>query len=149
MSGKYERDMEFDRKSKIKLESAPDVLTDYYYNLIGSGKSYRTAYNYICYIMNFINFIYKRCPNDFYLNIKPSHINKYISSLRVKTTNGEVKPTSDSFKTIHWSALNSFFQFLVPDYITSNPVASTQRPKMKDNPKVTYLTSEEISDVLK
>lgn len=149
MSGKYEKDMAFDNKAKIKLESAPDILTDYYYHLIGSGKSYRTAYNYICYIISFINFTYKRCPNDFYLNIKPSHINKYISSLRTKVSHGEVKPTSDSFKTVHWSALNSFFQFLVPEYITSNPVASTQRPKMKDNPKVTYLTSDEISDILK
>ena len=43
---------------------------------------------------------------------------------------------------------NSFFQFLVPDYISINPVSSTQRPKMKDNPNVTYLDPQEISKIL-
>jgi site-specific recombinase XerD len=37
---------------------------------------------------------------------------------------------------------------LVPEYIDSNPVAITQRPKMKDNPQVTYLTSDEIARLL-
>lgn len=149
MSGRYERDISFENKTKIRLQNAPSILTDYYYSLIGSGKSYATAYNYVCYIMNFVNFTFKRkCPEDFYLTVKSSHINKYIASLRTTTRKGEVKATSDSIKTVHWSALNSFFQFLIPEYISTNPVANTQRPKMKDNPNVTYLTQEEIAKVL-
>ena len=149
MSGRYERDMAFENKTKIKLQSAPSILTDYYYSLVGAGKSYATAYNYICYIMNFVSFTFKnKCPEDFYLTIKSSHINKYIASLRTTSRNGEIKSTSDSIKTVHWSALNSFFQFLIPEYMTDNPVANTQRPKMKDNPHVTYLTKEEIAKVL-
>lgn len=150
MSGRYEKEMSFDNKAKAKLSNAPSVLNEYYYSLIGAGKSYATAYNYICYIINFLNFTFNgECAEDFYLNVKTSHINKYISSLRTTNKNGKIKSTSDSFKTIHWSALNSFFQFLVPEYISTNPVANTQRPKMKDNPHVTYLTQEEISNVLK
>lgn len=149
MSGKYEKDKAFEDKINIKLKNAPSILTDYYYNLIGSGKSYETAYKYICYVINFLDFTFKgKYPKDFYLNIKPLHVNKYIASLRTKKVNGEIKPTSDSLKTGCWSALNSFFQFLIPDYITINPVSNTQRPKMKDNPEVTYLTETEISDVL-
>lgn len=150
MSGRYERDLKYDTKTKLKLNDAPSILTDYYYSLIGSGKSNITAYNYICYVMGFLKFTFKdKCPDNFYLDVKSSDINRYISSLRVKNINGEMRKTSDSLKTVHWSALNSFFQFLVPEYINSNPVSNTQRPKMKDNPNVTYLTQEEISNVLK
>lgn len=150
MSGRYEKEMAFENKTKLKLQKEPMILTEYYYSLIGSGKSYATAYNYICYVINFLNFTYKKKhPEDFYLNIRSAHINKYIASLRTREINGEVKRTSDSIKTVHWSALNSFFQFLIPEYINDNPVTNTQRPKMKDNPNVTYLTSEEISKVLK
>ena len=150
MSGRYERDMSFDNRAKAMLETEPVILSEYYYSLIGSGKSYATAYNYICYVINFLHFTFKHdCPDDFYLTVKPIHINKYMTSIRTKNDNGTVKNTSDSFQTSNWSALNSFFHFLVPEYITLNPVASTQRPKMKDNPEVTYLTEKEIAKVLK
>lgn len=149
MSGRYEKEMKFEKLTKEKLNGQPMVLTDYYYSLIGSGKSYATAYNYINYVISFLNFTFgDDCVEDFYLTVKSTHINKYISSLRTRTVKGEVKRTSDSIKTVHWSALNSFFQFLIPEYIDNNPVANTQRPKMKDNPEVTYLTREEISDLL-
>ena len=150
MSGRYEKEMAFENKTKLKLKNEPAVLTEYYYSLIGSGKSYATAYNYICYILNFIKYTFKRnYSEDFYLEVKPMDINKYISSLRTKRVNGKAVKTSDSLKTIHWSALNSFFQFLIPEYIATNPVANTSRPKMKDNPNVTYLTEDEIKGILK
>lgn len=149
MSGRYEKEMAFENKTQIKLQNEPAVLTEYYYSLIGSGKSYATAYNYICYIINFLKYTFnKNYSEDFYLEVKSTDINKYISSLRTKKSKGKSVRTSDSLKTIHWSALNSFFQFLVPDYIAVNPVANTKRPKMKDNPNVTYLTEEEIKGVL-
>ena len=69
-------------------------------------------------------------------------------SLRTREVKGKLERTSDSIKTVQWSALNAFFQFLIPDYITSNPVANTKRPKMRDNPNVTYLTPKEISKML-
>lgn len=150
MSGRHEKEMMFENRTIEKLKDAPSIVTEYYYSLIGAGKTYATTYNYINYIMSFIQFIFEDdCPEDFYLTVKPVHINKYIASLRTKTTKGKVEKTSDSIKTVHWSALNSFFQFLIPSYITANPVASTQRPKMKDNPDVTYLTPGEISAMFK
>lgn len=153
MSGKYEKDMKYEQYTKDKLKGEPDVLVEYYYSLLGAGKSYRTVYRYINYILNFLNFTfedeYKQKGRQFYLEVKPVHINKYISSLRNINKNGEVKKASDSIVTVQWSALNSFFQFLTPEYIATNPVAGTQRPKMKDNPNVTYLTNKEISKLLK
>ena len=152
MNGRYEKDMKFENKAKNRLVNQPEVLTEYYYSLVGAGKSYSTVYNYINYILKFLNFTFSeeyKLDKEFYAKVKPVHINKYIASLRTITKNGESKPTSDSIRTVHWSALNTFFQFLVPEYIDTNPVASTQRPKMKDKPNVTYLTSREITKLLK
>lgn len=149
MSGRYEKEKMFENRIDGKLKDAPKIVSDYYYSLIGAGKSYATTYNYINYIMTFLNFIFgKKIPEDFYLTVKSVDVNKYISSLRTRKVKGQIKRTSDSIKTVQWSALNSFFQFLVPDYISSNPVADTQRPKMRDNPSVTYLTQDEITLVL-
>ena len=148
MSGRHEKEIMFENRTLEKLNNEPSVLTEYYYSLIGSGKSYTTTYKYICYISNFLNFTFKdKCPEDFYTKVKSVHINKYIASLRTKEVKGKVERTSDSIKTVQWSALNSFFQFLVPNYIAENPVAGTKRPKMKDNPDVTYLTVEEIGKI--
>lgn len=150
MSGRYEKEKKFENRIVEKLKSAPPVITEYYYNLVGSGKSLTTTYNYINYVMAFINFIYgKKCRDDFYKEIKPVHINQYIASLRTKEVNGKIERTSDSIRTVQWSALNSFFQFLIPEYITENPVTNTSRPKMKDKPNVTYLTEDEIAKLLK
>ena len=149
MSGRYEKEVNLERKIKNRLCNAPAIINEYYYSLIGAGKSYDTAYRYINNVLSFIEFTFKDGLDDeFYLKIKPVHINKYISSLRTKNVNGNAERTSDSFRGVQWSALNSFFQFLVPDYISSNPVTNTTRPKNKDNPKVTYLTPDEIAGIL-
>lgn len=148
MSGRYEKEKKLEIKIKNRLNGVPAIVSEYYYSLIGSGKSYDTAYRYVNHIISFLNYTYQgKCDDKFYLNIKPIHINKYIASLRTKEVNGKVKRTSDSIRTVSWSALNSFFQFLVPDYLATNPVEGTTRPKMKDNPKVTYLTPEEIAKI--
>jgi integrase/recombinase XerC len=100
--------------------------------------------------MSFVAFTYgNNIPNNFYEQVKAVHINKYVASLRTKEAGGKTERTSDSFRAVQWSSLNSFFQFLIPEYIKENPVAYTNRPKMKDKPSVTYLTSEEISKLLK
>lgn len=148
-SGRYEKELVFETRTKNKLEHLPSVMTEYYYHLVGSGSSFITVDNYINYISMFLKFTFgDNIKDDFYLKVKAFHINKYISSLRTKVVGGQVKRTSDSLRAIHWSALNSFFQFLVPNYIKDNPVAETKRPKMKDNPNVTYLTKEEMGKII-
>ena len=147
MSGRHESEMKIDKKMLDILDDAPSVLEEYYSSLIGAGKSYRTAKLYIENVMSFINFLGDD-SEDFYERVKSSHINRYIASIRTKTVNGSTKNTSDSFKTVQWSSLNSFFQFLVPEYLSNNPVSYTHRPKMKDKPNVTYLTPDEIKIML-
>jgi site-specific recombinase XerD len=150
MSGRHEKELKFENRINEKIKNAPPIITEYYYSLVGAGKSYATTYNYINYLMSFLNFTFgNSCPKEFYLKVKSVHINKYISSLRTKEVNGKVERTSDSMRTVQWSALNTFFQFLVPEYIKENPVANTKRPKMKDNPNVTYLDTNEIASMIK
>jgi integrase/recombinase XerC len=150
LSGRYEKELNLERKIKNRLQNAPQIVGEYYYSLVGSGKSYETAYRYINYVLSFLQITFKeQYTEDFYLHVRPIHINKYITYLRTKEINGKIERTSDSIRSVHWSALNSFFQFLVPDYIDNNPVINTKRPKMKDNPHVTYLTPEEISKLIK
>lgn len=149
MSGRHEKEVKFEKRINENLKDMPQVINEYYYSLIGAGKSYATTYNYINYIISFLNFVFEgKCPEQFYTSVKPSHINRYIASLRTKTVKGSIERTSDSIRTVQWSALNSFFQFLVPDYISDNPVSFTSRPRMKDNPNVTYLTADEISKMM-
>lgn len=150
MSGRYEKEMKIDEKVREQLNKLPDVLTDYYYSMIGAGKSYITAKSYIYHVELFIKSKYKKnCPQDFYKDVTSTDINKYIASLRTKVVNNKKGKISDSYKTVAWSALNSFFQFLVPDYIKENPVFNTKRPPMKDNPEVTYLEEDEVNSLFK
>lgn len=145
MSGRLEKEQQIEQQVMKKLHSMPSILMDYYYSLIGAGKSYRTAKVYIENIIQFVKFTFgENVKEDFYTSVTSAHINRYIASLRTKTVKGKTERTSDSHKTLNWSSLNSFFQFLVPDYISTNPVSNTKRPKMKDNPNVTFLTEEEM-----
>lgn len=150
MSGRYEKEKKFEDRIAEKLKTSPKIITEYYYHLTGAGRSPMTSYNYLINVMSFLEFIYKdNIPDDFYKRIKAVDINKYIASLRTREVNGKTERTSDSFRAVQWSSLNSFFQFLIPEHIKENPVAYTNRPKMKDKPNVTYLTSEEITSLLK
>lgn len=149
MSGRYEKEMQIEKQMAKKLNDMPGVLTDYYHRLLSSGKSYRTAKAYVENVILFIKYTFgEKCKEDFYLEVNSNHIDRYMVSLRTKTVNGKTERTSDSYRTLNWSSLNSFFNFLVPNYISENPVANTERPKMKDNPNVTFLTPKEISKVL-
>jgi len=148
LSGRLEKERQIEQQVMKKLDSMPSILTDYYYSLIGAGKSYRTAKVYIENVIQFIKFTFgENIKEDFYSSVNATHINRYIASLRTKTVKGKTERTSDSHKTLNWSSLNSFFQFLVPDYISTNPVANTKRPQMKDNPNVTFLSTEEMAKI--
>lgn len=148
MSGRHEKEMQLEKLVLKKLNGMPTILTDYYHSLTASGKSYRTAKAYVENIILFIKYTFgDDCPEDFYRTVRSSHINRYMSSLRTKTIKGKTERTSDSYKTLNWSSLNSFFQFLIPEQISTNPVANTTRPKMRDNPNVTYLNTDEIAKI--
>jgi site-specific recombinase XerD len=149
MSGRYESESKLEEVIKVKLNELPPIVTDYYYSMIASGKSYTTTYEYVKGIARFIEAIdAKENKDKFYINVTETDINKYLAALRSKSKNGKPVSTSDSYKCSQWTILKSFFKFLMPKYMSHNPMEYIERPRNKDNPDVTFLTQEEIAKVI-
>ena len=88
--------------------------------------------------------------DDWYMDIKPVVIKKYIISLSTRNVANNVVKTSDDYQALRWSAINTFFKFLIMDsYIETNPMLKTSRPKANVSHKITHLSPEEIDKVLK
>lgn len=150
MNGRLEKELKSDKRMKEKLLTLPPIFTEFYFYLEGEGKSYTTLYNYINQNVDFMNYVLDDGQNDkFYLNVKASDINRYMASLRHKELNGKIIRVGDDIRAARWTALRSFFEFLKNnEYIKDNPIDKTNRPKIKTEHKVTYLTKEEIESVL-
>ena len=149
MNGRLEKELKSNSKMKKKLEALPSIFTEFYYALEGEGKSYTTLVNYINHNVDFMNYVTDGKPSeDFYLNIKPVDVNRYMASLRHKEVNGQIIRTGDDIRAARWTSLKTFFEFLKGDYIDENPLDKTKRPKIKTEHNVTYLVRDEINEVL-
>lgn len=149
MNGRLEKELKSESKMKKKLSGLPNIFTEFYYSLAGEDKSYTTLSNYISHNVDFMNYITNGERDDeFYLKVRPSDVNRYMASLRRKEVNGKVIRTGDDIRAARWTSLRAFFEFLKGDYIEDNPLDKTKRPKINTEHKVTYLTRNEIDNVL-
>lgn len=152
MNGRLEKELKFEEKMKKKLSCLPDIFTEFYYSLEGEGKSYTTLSNYISHNVDFMNYITNGEQNgEFYLNVRPSDINRYMASLRRKEVKGKIIRTGDDIRAARWTSLKTFFEFLKNNddvELNENPLDKTNRPKINTEHKVTYLTKNEIDNVL-
>ena len=149
MDGRLEKELKSDIRMQKKLSTLPLVFSEFYDCLKGEGKSYTTVSNYINHNVDFMNYITNGVLlEDFYLNVKPSDINRYMASLRHKETNGKIIRIGDDIRAARWTSLKAFFEFLKGEYIEENPLDKTKRPKIKTEHKVTYLERNEIDMVL-
>ena len=150
MNGRLEKEIRSKEKMQLKLYELPEIFDEFYVYLNGDRKSYTTIERYINYVRDFMLYITKGKPNNnFYKDVTPTVIKRYISSLETQFKNGEIVRLGDEIQATRWSALNTFFNFLTEeDYIAINPMTKTKRPKVKTKHKVTYLTPEEIQFVL-
>lgn len=149
-NGRLERETIEFKKIEAKLESLPKIFTEYYYTLRAEKKSYRTIEEYINSVKHFMIYITNGEDNQaFYQNVNTMDINKYMISLETKTVQGKTVPTSSGFRANRWKALNSFFEFLVDTgKLQVNPISKKSRPKITDNPSVTYLNEDEIASII-
>lgn len=149
MSGKAERELKYEQKMQKKLNELPDIFVEYYY-FLRADKSFKTIDSYISYVADFAKFCNRnKIPSEFYKTTKPTDINKYLTEKKTRIVDDKVVMRSDSYLTTCWSALNSFYEYLVKNnYIEINPLSKTNRPKLRDNPKIEYLTQDEIHDLL-
>ena len=151
MNGRLEKEIRAKKKMENKLASLPPVFKEFYYYLDAEGKSYTTLSNYINHNIDFMNYIESHCQSGtFYANVRASHVNQYMASIRHKEINGEMRRIGDDIRAARWTSINTFFNFLKSnDYIDDNPLEKTNRPKIKTEHKVTYLAKKEINAVLK
>lgn len=152
MNGRLEKELECSAKMQKKLSGLPDVFTEYYYHLEADGKSYSTLSNYVGHCVDFMVYFTNGInDNVFYEKVKATDINRYMASIRHKEVNGKIIRTGDDIRAARWTSLRAFFEFLKnnDDYhISENPLDKTNRPRIKTEHKVTYLTKNEIDKVL-
>ena len=150
MNGRLEKELKSQEKMHKKLAKLPYIFTEFYMYMNEDHKSYTTTERYVSYVVDFMNAVTNNKPdNEFYKTVTTSNIRQYIASLSMQEKNGEIVRLGDEIQAARWSAINTFFSFLMQeDYITTNPMAKTKRPKVKTKHKVTYLTPEEIQSVL-
>lgn len=151
MNGRLEKELRAEQKMQNKLKKLPLIFTDFYNAMVADEKTYTTIQNYINHNVDFMNYVTNNRPNNtFYIEIKATKINQYMVSIRRKDVNGSVTRNGDDICAARWSALNTFFKFLKDfEYINENPMDKTNRPKIRTEHKVTYLTKDEIETVLK
>lgn len=127
-----------------KLSHYPPIVMQYFNWLVDTGKSINTLHVYISAITHFIDYEFGNViPIDFYNQINSADIERYLDSLNMSIESQEEK-TSASNKATKWSALNSFFQYLTPARIKSNPVERVERPLVEKTKKTEFLTIKEV-----
>lgn len=149
-SGKIEQENKLRNQINGRLSQLPNIFTEFYNYMEADGKSYGTCLHYISYIADFMNFITKGHTNEeFYKDATVAEIRTYITSLRRRTEYGEEVKNGDSIQATRWSALNTFYNFLVmDDYVDINLMSKTRRPKNRTEKPIVYLEKDEIENVL-
>jgi integrase/recombinase XerC len=150
MNGRVEIENKIQKKIEDKIRNLPQIFDAFYNYLESDGKSYGTCERYIDYVYGFMKYITKgEYIEEFYKNATVTEVRTYISSLRRRTEKGAEIKNGDSIQASRWSALNTFYNFLVlDDYVETNPMAKTKRPKDKSNKEVVYLEKDEINQIL-
>ena len=112
MNGRLEKEIRAKNAMNNKLASLPIVFKEFYSYLDAEGKSYTTLNNYIDHNIDFMKYINENCPDGtFYGNVKATHVNNYMSSIRFKEINGEIKRMGDEIRAARWTSINAFFNF--------------------------------------
>lgn len=150
MNGWIEKNEKIKKQIEKHLQTLPEIFVEFYIDMQGDGKSYATIKNYLGYVEHFMYYVTKgNIADNWYATIKTSLIKQYIISLSTRTVNGQTMKTSDDYQALRWSAINTFFRFLmINEHIKQNPMLKTKRPKINTEHAVTYLTKKEISKVM-
>lgn len=150
MNGRIEQENKIKEKIEERLNTLPPIFSEFYSYMEADQKSYATMKHYIEYVGDFMNAITQAYDKpDFYKYVTVSEIREYIVSLRRRIVKGKEVKNSDSIQAQRWSALNTFFDFLVmDDYIDINPMTKTKRPKTRTEKPVVYLEQNEIDSIL-
>ena len=149
MSGRIEAENKIREKIEERLKTLPMIFSEFYNYMESDQKSYATIKHYIEYVADFMQAVCVDGNDEFYKDVTVQQIREYIVSLRRRIEGGKEVKNSDSIQATRWSAINTFFNFLVlDDYIEVNPMTKTRRPKNKKEKPIVYLERDEINDIL-
>lgn len=149
MSGKIEEENRLRNKIEEKLKTLPYIFYEFYNYMEAEQKSYATIKHYIEYVADFMNAVAPNKEKDFYTTVTVPQIREYLVSLRRRVENGKEIKNGEGIQAARWSAINTFYNFLVmDDYLDVNPMAKTKRPKDKKEKPVVYLEEEEINSII-
>ena len=149
MNGRIEKEIEAKEKMEKKLSKLPNIFTAFYNWMDARDKTYTTMNNYINHVVDFMKFYTKGEPDeDFYSNVTDEDIESYMTYIKRKSARGKDTEVGDDIRAARWSSLNTFYKFLMQKkYIKENPMAQTERPKIRTQHNVTYMTQKEIQSV--
>ena len=148
MKGRIEQEDRARHEMAKRLNELPDIFSAFYDWMDARERSYTTMKNYINHVVEFKHFCDKRNKDEFYENVTDNTIEKYMTSIRRRKINGECIEVGDDIRAAKWSSLNTFFKFLSQKkYIDSNPMLLTERPRVKTQHTITYMTPDEIESV--
>lgn len=149
MNGRLEKEIKAKHLMEEKLSELPDIFTSFYNWMEARDKTYTTMNNYVNHVIDFMNFYTKGKRNDnFYKTVTDEDIEKYMTNIKRRIVNGEEVETGDDIRAARWSSLNTFYKFLTQKkYIHENPMLQTERPKIRTEHNVTYMTPDEIKSV--
>lgn len=142
MSGRIEKEKLAKEKMQKMLIELPEIFTAFYSWLDARDRSYTTIRNYIRHVNEFMVFYTKgKKNNEFYKKVTDNDIDRYMIAIKSKNV-------GDDIRAAKWSSLNTFFKFLHQRrYIDNNPMLLTERPKIRTEHTVTYLTPDEIKSI--
>ena len=149
MNGRIEKEIEAKAKMEKKLSKLPNIFTAFYNWMDARDKTYTTMNNYINHVVDFMKFYTKgESDEDFYSNVTDEDIESYMTYIKRKSARGKDTEVGDDIRAARWSSLNTFYKFLMQKkYIKENPMAQTERPKIRTQHNVTYMTQKEIQSV--
>lgn len=149
MNGRMEKEIEAKEKMEKKLSSLPNIFTTFYNWMDARDKTYTTMNNYINHVSDFMRFYTKGKNNeDFYLTVTDEDIENYMAYIKRKPVKGKGTEVGDDIRAARWSSLNTFYKFLEQKhYIKTNPMLQTERPRVRTQHNVVYMTPEEIKSV--
>jgi site-specific recombinase XerD len=150
MNGKIEQENRLKKKIAEKLATLPRIFSEFYNYMEADQKSYATIKHYIEYVSNFMDVVAKdENKKNFYQHVTVAEIREYMISLKRRVEDGKEVQNSDSIQATRWSAINCFFEFLVmDDYIETNPMVKTKRPKNRKEKPIIYLEHNEIDAIM-
>ena len=154
MKGRIEADMKYKYKIERMLNEQPEIVWQYVDSL--SQNAWSTKLNYANVVLVFFRWVRNRkavseITPEILETLLPLDINAYMTDMQyIKDASGNIRESSSSRQMKTWSALNSFFDFmLVNGFVKENIVRKTKRPKNKDNSSCEYLTQSQMKQLIK